>query len=635
MIPERSAITGVLRIGSLRVDPALDEIVRDGRVIKLEPRAMRLLLCLAAHAGEVVSVDYLLKEVWPDVVVTPDSVYQAVANLRRMLGDDPKQPIFIANVVRRGYRLLPAVEAWVDPPAPPLLTTPATPSRAVAPSRTFPPSARIRRYFPAALVAIIVALGIVVALQFWHRPRHKPATASAVVVQDSSVAVLPFQDLSESKDEEFFADGLTEEIIDLLANVPALRVPARTSSFYFKGKTTSVQHIAKALGVAHVLEGSVRRSGDTLRITATLSRADNGYQLWSQTYELGKTDVFAIQDDIAAAVVRNLQAIILAPKLRTAAPPANFDAYIAVLRARFLLNHETDSDNRQAIAALQRAVALDPTFAVAWAELARAHRDRASYFDEIPDADMNLARSQAEKALALDPKCAEAHEVLADIKLIFDFDPAGSIRESDAIEAADPSARVHDAYAFYSGCVVGPCYEQVIRATDEEIANDPLNPSPYSTQALARYVFGDLARAERDVRHAIALSPTSGYRHYLWVRILLSRQDRAQLSEVTKILPDSLYNRASLALAFHALGRAAEADAALQQLLTQDSKAGPYQIAEVYAARGQFDEAMTWLERAYALRDSGLWTLQVDPLLRPLADNPRFGDLKRKLHMQA
>jgi tetratricopeptide (TPR) repeat protein len=192
---------------------------------------------------------------------------------------------------------------------------------------------------------------------------------------------------------------------------------------------------------------------------------------------------------------------------------------------------------------------------------------------------------------------------------------------------------VHDAYPFYSGCVIGSCYEQVVRDTDEEIANDPLNPSPYSTQALAHYLFGDLAGAERDVRHAIALSPNSGYRHYLLVRILFARHDQAGLLEVTKGVPDSLYNRASLALAYRALGRSTEAELAMQDLLTHESKEGAYQIAEIYAARGQLSDAMTWLERAYALHDAGLWTLQVDPLLRPLAGNPRFAALKSKLHM--
>ncbi|MDP9012131.1 MAG: winged helix-turn-helix domain-containing protein, partial [Pseudomonadota bacterium] len=494
MTPRRPAINGMLRIGSLRVDPAVDEIERDGRVIKLEPKVMRLLVCLAEHAGEVVSVEQLLDEVWKDVVVTHDSVYQAVAGLRRVLGDDPKNPTYIANVVRRGYRLIAPVTPWMEPPTPGIpVTAPVSRAATGTESETATPAraGRSRKSTIALLVAFILALAVVGTRQVWRSTRGNAATTSAVAVRDSSVAVLPFRDESENRDQEFFADGLTAEISDLLSNIPALRVPGRTSSSYFKGKSANVQEIAKILGVAHVLEGSIRRAGDNLRITTSLVRAENGYQIWSQTYELSEANIFAIQDDIAAAVVRNLKAIMYPPKLRNSAPPTHPEAYTAVLRARFLLNHESDKDNRDAIAVLQRAIEIDPAFAVAWGELARAHRDRGSYFDETPDEGMRLARAEAQKALTLDPNCVEAHDVLADIKLIYDFDPEGARRENEAIRAADPSKRVHDAYLFYTGCVIGSCYEQVIRDTDEEIANDPLNPSPYSTQALARYIFGD------------------------------------------------------------------------------------------------------------------------------------------------
>jgi tetratricopeptide (TPR) repeat protein len=169
--------------------------------------------------------------------------------------------------------------------------------------------------------------------------------------------------------------------------------------------------------------------------------------------------------------------------------------------------------------------------------------------------------------------------------------------------------------------------------TEEEIANDPMNPIPYWTQALARYVYGDLAGAERRLRHAIELSPNNGYQHYLMTRIAFAQGNRQLLEETTKVTPDSIYNRASLVLALHSLGRSREADAALKELMTHDSKHGAYQVAEAYAALGQPNDAMTWLEQAYALHDAGLWTLQVDPLLRGLAEEPRFRALKAKLHM--
>jgi TolB-like protein/DNA-binding winged helix-turn-helix (wHTH) protein len=623
--PDRFSNDATLRIGAVKIYPGTDSIERDGVVIKLEPKAMRLLLCLAEHAGDVMSVDHLRDAVWHDSVVTNESVYQAVMGLRRVLKDDPKNPTYIANVMRRGYRLVAPVISTATSPAP--FEAPSPPDA--------PQSAKWFLWVPRTLLLLALALVAMSSIVVWKKWRAaiQERASSTVAVQDTSVAVLPFRDLSEKKDQEFFADGLTDEIIDLLASVPALRVPARTSSFYFKGKTNNAQEVARLLGVSHILEGSVRRTGDSLHITATLSLAANGYQIWSQTYEVGGNNIFSIQDDIGAAVVRNLKAIILPRSSHGAAPPTNVEAYIAVLKARFLLNREIDADNRDAMVALRRAVAIDPAYAVAWAELARAHRDRASYFDETPDANMTAARAEAQRALQLDPNCSEAHDVLADIKLIYDFDPEGSLRENQASRTPDSIERMHAAYPFYTGCVLGPCYEQVIRETEEDIANDPLNPSPYSTQALARYVFGELDRAEDSARHAVALSPTSGYRRYLLVRILYARHDHAQLTEIAKVVPDSLYTRASLALAYQALGRDSEADRALKDMLTYDSIEGAYQIAEVYAARGQLNDAQIWLERAYALHDAGLWILQIDPLLRPLSEQTRFIALKRKLRM--
>jgi TolB-like protein len=402
------------------------------------------------------------------------------------------------------------------------------------------------------VLAAVLLLGI--AGSFYRSHHSVKATAARVLVRDNSVAVLPFRDLSENRSLEYIAEGLGDEIIGLLGNVPGLRVPARTSALYFKDKSINAQEIARVLGVSHLLEGSIRRVGDNLRITTALSRADTGYQIWSQTYEVGANDIAAIQHDVATAVARNLSDFMLPPV--PSAAPGEAEAYDAVLKARVLLSHGVDAENREAIDVLQGALAHAPTYAPAWAELARAHRHRASHFDQTQDHDIALARAEAHKALTLDPQCADAHNVLADIARVYDFDPAAGIREVAAVRASDPGKAVTNGALLdiYTGCVLGPCYEKVIRDTDEQIVNDPMNPIPYWTQALARYVFGDLAGAERDIRRAIAHSPGNGYQQFLLARILFARLDRPQLQAMTNEAPDSLYHRASLVLGISRTG---------------------------------------------------------------------------------
>jgi transcriptional activator of cad operon len=301
---------------------------------------MRLLLCLAEHAGEVVSIDDLLNQVWSGVTVAPDSVYQAVTSLRRLLGDDPKQPTYIATVPRLGYRMVATVTPWPDQsvaqkdahanaptgslrpsdsehPAPALPHAPAVGALPV-PKKSGP---RLRVGHVSAVAALCLAL--VLAFLFYGRLANNNHSASLAVAPQpqKSVAVLPFLDLTKDMNEEPFADGMTEELIDKLSKIPGLRVPPPTSSFYFKGKLWPRSHgtpqitiadIAKTLGVAYVLDGSVRKSGVRLRVDARLIRADNGYVVWSETYDRPFHDILMVQDDIAGEVTKALRASIAA-----------------------------------------------------------------------------------------------------------------------------------------------------------------------------------------------------------------------------------------------------------------------------------------------------------------------------------
>ena len=293
-----------LRIGAWRVDPATNSISGDGKTVGVEARTMRLLLCLARRAGEVVSIDELLNDVWAGVVVTPDSVYQAVTSLRRLLGDDARKPAYIVTVPRLGYRLVAAVSPWSDNvPASPDAVPVATNLPAAAGGSVLAPRARHRK---AILLGAGVVLALGAALLVFNKVNSRAAGAPP-----RSVAVLPFIDLTtQAMNEEYFADGMTEELIDRLSRIPGLRVPTPTASFYFKGKRIALAGIAKSLGVTYLLDGSVRRSGTTLRIAARLVRADDGYVIWSQSYDRSSADQLIVQDEIASEVTKALSVSI-------------------------------------------------------------------------------------------------------------------------------------------------------------------------------------------------------------------------------------------------------------------------------------------------------------------------------------
>jgi transcriptional activator of cad operon len=317
-----------LRIGAWCVNPTSGQISRDGETARVEVRTMRLLLCLAEHAGEVVSIDDLLDQAWSDVIVAPDSVYQAVASLRRLLGDDPKQPTYIETVPRLGYRMVATVSPWADQSVAQTNAQTGS-SRASDSEHPIPatidlptPGPRLRAGFMwAAGAALALCLALVVAFLLHGKVTNNNHSASPAVASQpqKSIAVLPFLDLTEEMNQEPFADGMTEELIDKLSKIPGLRVPPPTSSFYFKGNLWPRSHgtpqitiadIAKTLGVAYILDGSVRKSGARLRVDARLIRADNGYVVWSETYDRPLDDILMVQDDIAGEVTKALRASI-------------------------------------------------------------------------------------------------------------------------------------------------------------------------------------------------------------------------------------------------------------------------------------------------------------------------------------
>ena len=305
-----SSFKDMLRIGDWSVRPLAGQMTRGDETVRVEARTMRLLLCLAENAGEVVSIDDLLDQVWQGVIVTPDSVYQAVTALRRLLGDDPKQPAYIATVPRRGYRMVATVVAGGDsvvlPIAPQVAANDEFERRTdIAPGKTRRPS-----YLWLRIAVGVVMLGGAALYLLLHHAPPPQIAAVAAAPNPRSIAVLPFLDLTDAMNEEPFADGMTEELIDKLSQSHDLHVAPPTSSFYFKGKQVTVGQVARSLDVAYVLDGSVRKSGNTLRVAARLVRANDGFVAWSETYDRTWNDKLMIQDDIASEVSKALKVSI-------------------------------------------------------------------------------------------------------------------------------------------------------------------------------------------------------------------------------------------------------------------------------------------------------------------------------------
>jgi TolB-like protein/DNA-binding winged helix-turn-helix (wHTH) protein/Tfp pilus assembly protein PilF len=625
MTQETSQHSAILRIGAWRVDPALCEISKDGNTLKLEPREMQLLLYLAARPGRVVSVEQLLEQVWSGVVVTSSSVYQAVASLRRSLGDDTREPTYIANVPRRGYRLVAPVAEWVDAPAG------AAVPRAVADTGAAAGS-RARRAAVVLSVVLLAALGYIALDKLWLSKVDTllPWSAARSPAADKSIAILPFVDMSERHDQEYFADGMSEELLDLVAQVPDLKVPARTSCFYFKNKQATVSEIAKALGVAHVLEGSVRKSGNTMRVTVQLIRADNGYHLWSHTYDRDLSDIFKVQDEIAAAVVEALKVKLVPAQLVSSHRTANTEAYLQFLLGRQFWNRGTLDGFRRSVEAYGKAVALDPRYAAAYARLAISE---AYLADDTGDAaGMQRANAAAEQAIALAPDEADGYAARADLRASFIWDWTGARADLAKALAIDPSdSEVQHRYAFLLANLGR--LPEAIAAQRKAIELDPL--SSHAWENLGRYqMFNkDFAAADEAMRHALEIQPDSPFGlHHLGALQLLEGNAPQALATFHKV-DDEAFRLYGISMAEYTLGHAAQSRQALDELTAKHEQEAAYQIAEAHAWRGEKDEAFEWLNRAYQQRDGGLSDIKVNLLIASLHGDPRFQALVQKMNL--
>jgi len=388
------------------------------------------------------------------------------------------------------------------------------------------------RSFPASRLAWVGAIILVAAAIGWwltHERRATPnlapfasPTATARTIPEKSIAVLPFVDMSEKKDQEYFADGLSEELIGMLTTVPELKVPARTSSFYFKGKQTTIADIAKALGVAHVLEGSVRKSGNTLRITAQLIRVDNGYHVWSETYDRKLDDIFKVQDEISAAVVKALKVSLLEGDMPKARRAANQEAYALFLQGRSLHYRGTHADAQKAITHMEQALKLDPTYAPAWFGLADSLvYDYTCFGGSYQDVHAQ-ARAAAETALRLDPKLSDAHLAMGRVLGELEWDWAAADAEFKRTLELDPN-NVLALWCASGYALIGDRLDEALKLIQNAAARDAVGYGVYTGIGDVQIRRGRLAEAEAAYRKATELNATAAGTHMWLGFVLLAR----------------------------------------------------------------------------------------------------------------
>lgn len=594
----------------------------DSQQVDVTGRVLEALVYLVERPGQLIDKKALIEALWPHVVVEDGSLTQTIHTLRRALGERPGEHRYIATVPGRGYRFV--AEVRVRPLA--------QPKPEAAPKVDAAPTRRSKAVWVGAALSVAV-LAIAAVLLFRGR-EQAPAEMSAGT--PPAIAVLPFVDMSAEQNQEHFADGLSEDILTLLAHSDSLRVIARTSSFSFKGQNADVRTIAQRLSVTHVLEGSVRKSGERLRITAQLIDGKSGAHVWSETYDRDVQDYFGVQTEIAAAVAGALKITLhsVAPRR---AETTSTEAYQRYLQGRHLFHRRSGPDLRNAKTNFEEALRIDPGFARAWAALAGVYF--VAHFEDLTLDDPSKWREAAQRAVALAPDLAEANVRAGQYYWIAgDSDAADRyLSRAKELDPADPLVLgMSLSHAMTDGHV-----EDALAVQRRMIAIDPLSATERGNLGSLLVMTGHLDEASDELERTLELKPTdvNTIQNIAYVLILQRRTDEAL--KVIQQLPAGYRRDVTLALTYFVRGDVADGDAMLARLLalreapTRESNLA-VDIAAVYVVRNDPDQAFKWLDVAKERAKSRevliagkelKWTLYGNPFLKPLHADPRWNAL--------
>jgi serine/threonine-protein kinase len=596
------------RLGDWTVRPRRECIERGGNIVHVHSKPMAVLECLAAAGGEVVTRDELFEAVWPGLVVTDDALTQCVVELRKAFGDSARDAQIIRTVPRVGFCLIPPVSG-VDE------------ARPAAGGK-----------WKLLVIGVLAAIVIIFALYKLVLTGEEPATTAATEKEQTSIAVLPFVNMSSDPEQEYFSDGISEELLNLLAKIPELRVISHTSAFTFKGKDIDVPTIARQLGVTHILEGSVRKAGNEIRITAQLVEARSDTHLWSQTYDRDFREVFAIQDEIARHVVDEVEVTLLGGYPRSA--PADPEAFRLYLLGKY---HRDKYEFPEAMQYFQQAIALDPQYAQAHLALAEMYGGNTFFGYMSPRQGYAKIKDEIARVLEIDDKLAEVQSLIAEMNFYFDWEwESAEEAFQRAISLIPSEANTHKLYAWFN-MAMGRV-EKAQGAIRRGLELEPLAPDMYLTASNVFYMAGLHEQAIARCQEALELSPN----HSLalsqigWSYLQMGLLDEAisVMERSVNSSPALVQNLWMLGHAYAVAGKSTEAREVLRELhdRAEEQYVPPFGFALVHVGLGEKDEAMDWLEKAYEDRNGWMVSLNVNALLDPLRDEARFQGLLERMN---
>lgn len=609
-------------LGEWVVRPQHASIERGDEVVHLKPKPMAVLECLRQAGGEVVTRDQLFERVWPGGVVSDATLTQCIVELRRAFGDSAQNPQVIKTIPKVGFCLIPPVEELAEE----------------TPQQEDPGQPRghwLANKSSAFGAALIIAL---VAFSAWWYQHDDAVSVPGSAVPDGeitpSIAVLPFVNMSDEPGNEYFADGLSEELQSLLAKIPQLKVSARTSSFAFRNKELTVAEIAGALNVDHLLEGSVRKTGDRIRISVQLIEAKSGFELWSESYDRTLDDIFAVQDDVSAAVVESLRIRLV--KQPTPLRETNSEAYSLYLQALFFINKETREGRARALEKLQQALALDPGYAPAVERLATVYVMQSNAGERPFEAGYELARSTALSALDIDPGLATPWGTLTYIEAYYDWDWQAAGRSVEQmLERGPGNALTRRSAAMYYG-ILGQ-FEHALELKNQAIQLNPITADFREQKVFSLLALMRLEEAEQAVTEILEAHPDLHSAHRLHAKTLLLSGDAQQALQILESLPGAYHHDKSLrAMALYSIGRVPESQAVIDAMLTANGGVSytggiSFHSALYYAWIGERDLAFTHLEQAFEAAYRPMAYILGEPLLYPLHDDPRWLSLVERL----